>query len=114
MAPLAKNLEGRDITPRLADSRRAQRDAAQNRTAWLRLSMNIAHMYAWRWDRARAAFEFAVAEGVRGAAVTPYLLQAVQIATAGRSLETNLALLEANASLAGEISAALAVGEAPR
>ena len=66
MAPLAKDLEGRDITPRLADSRRAQRDAAQNRTAWLKLSMNIAHMYAWRWDRARAAFEFAVAEGHQG------------------------------------------------
>lgn len=48
------------------------------------------------------------AEGVRGAAVTPYLLAAVQRATEGRSLAANLALLEANAALAAEIAVALA------
>lgn len=50
----------------------------------------------------------AAAEGVRGGAVTPYLLGAVERATGGTSLEINLALLEANAALAGEIAVALA------
>ncbi|MCU0618477.1 MAG: pseudouridine-5'-phosphate glycosidase [Gemmatimonadaceae bacterium] len=45
--------------------------------------------------------------GVRGAALTPFLLGAVVAATEGRSLAANLALLEANAGLAGEIAAAL-------
>ena len=45
--------------------------------------------------------------GVRGAAVTPFLLAAVERATGGRSLETNLALLHANAALAGQIAAAV-------
>lgn len=50
----------------------------------------------------------AVADGVSGGAVTPYLLGAVERATGGASLEINLALLEANAALAGEIAVALA------
>jgi pseudouridine-5'-phosphate glycosidase len=41
---------------------------------------------------------------IRGAAVTPFLLAAVERATGGRSLRTNLGLLEANARLAGEIA----------
>jgi len=61
-----------------------------------------------------AAVEQAVAaaraEGVRGAAVTPYLLAAVERATAGRSLAANLALLESNAGLAGELAVVLAAG----
>lgn len=44
---------------------------------------------------------------VRGAAVTPFLLAAVERATSGRSLRTNLGLLEANAALAGAIAVAL-------
>jgi pseudouridine-5'-phosphate glycosidase len=46
--------------------------------------------------------------GIRGAAVTPFLLAAVEHATGGRSLAANLALLEANAALAAEIAGALA------
>lgn len=46
-------------------------------------------------------------QGVRGAAVTPFLLAAVERETGGRSLDANLALLEANARLAGEIAVAL-------
>ncbi len=46
---------------------------------------------------------------VRGAAVTPFLLKAVAKATRGRSLAANLALLELNAGLAGEIAASVAV-----
>ena len=43
-------------------------------------------------------------EGVSGAKVTPYLLGAVSRLTGGTSLAANLALLERNASLAGEIA----------
>lgn len=46
-------------------------------------------------------------EGVRGGAVTPYLLSRVEHATGGRSRAANLALLERNAALAAEIAAAL-------
>jgi len=45
--------------------------------------------------------------GVRGAEVTPFVLAAIDRATDGRSLRTNLALLESNARLAGEITHAL-------
>jgi len=57
-----------------------------------------------------AALAQARAAGVRGAAVTPYLLAAVERATEGRSLDANLALLEANAVLAGRIAAVLSGG----
>lgn len=53
------------------------------------------------------ALEEARRSGIRGAAVTPFLLAAVERATGGRSLRTNLGLLEANARLAGEIAKAL-------
>jgi len=57
------------------------------------------------------AVEDSVAEaraaGVRGGAVTPFLLAAVERATGGKSLQTNIALLESNARLAAEISVAL-------
>ncbi|MDQ3698970.1 MAG: pseudouridine-5'-phosphate glycosidase [Gemmatimonadota bacterium] len=59
-----------------------------------------------------AAIETALAraraEGVRGAEVTPFLLAAVDRETGGRSLGANLALLEHNAALGGEIAAAIA------
>jgi pseudouridine-5'-phosphate glycosidase len=47
--------------------------------------------------------------GLQGKRVTPFLLEAVARATAGRSREANLALLERNARVAGEVAAALAV-----
>ena len=46
-------------------------------------------------------------EGIRGGAVTPFLLAEVQRRTNGRSVVANLALLEANAALAAEIAVAL-------
>jgi len=46
--------------------------------------------------------------GVRGKAVTPFLLDRVSRATAGRARAANLALLERNAAVAAEIAAALA------
>ena len=57
------------------------------------------------------ALERASTEGVRGAAVTPYLLAAVERETGGRSLQANLGLLEANARLAADIAVALAGSE---
>lgn len=63
-------------------------------------------------DVVDAAVAAAVAEaaerGIRGAALTPHLLAAIAAATNGRSMRTNLALLEANAALAGEIASHLA------
>lgn len=50
------------------------------------------------------ALEAARRSGISGAAVTPFLLAAVERATDGRSLDTNLGLLEANARLAGEVA----------
>jgi pseudouridylate synthase len=62
-------------------------------------------------DRAvERALARAAADGVRGAAVTPYLLAAVERETEGRSLDANLGLLEQNAALAAEIAVSLAVG----
>jgi PAS domain S-box-containing protein len=34
--------------------------ALENSTGWLKLSMNMAHMHAWRWDKTKDAFEFAI------------------------------------------------------
>jgi pseudouridine-5'-phosphate glycosidase len=46
---------------------------------------------------------------VRGAALTPYLLAAIEKATNGGSLRVNVALLEANAALAAQVSVAFSV-----
>jgi pseudouridine-5'-phosphate glycosidase len=59
-----------------------------------------------------AALKEARRHEVHGAAVTPYLLAAVERATGGRSLRTNLGLLEENASLAGAVAVALSTGGA--
>ena len=45
-------------------------------------------------------------EGVRGRALTPFLLACLAEETDGRSLEANLGLLEANARLAAEVAVA--------
>jgi pseudouridylate synthase len=52
----------------------------------------------------KRAVQRAERDGVRGAAVTPFLLEAVSRETDGRALETNLALLESNARLAAQIA----------
>jgi pseudouridylate synthase len=54
------------------------------------------------------ALEAARDAGVRGGAVTPFLLAEVARRTDGRSLRTNLALLEANAALGGALAVAIA------
>ena len=46
-------------------------------------------------------------EGLRGAAVTPFLLRRIAELTGGRSLRANLALLERNAAVAAASAVAL-------
>ncbi|WP_411281275.1 pseudouridine-5'-phosphate glycosidase [Gemmatimonas sp.] len=58
-------------------------------------------------DATEAALVAARAAGVRGAAVTPFLLADIQRRTDGRSVVANLALLESNATLAAQIAVAL-------
>ncbi len=54
----------------------------------------------------RACEKRAERDGIRGKDLTPFLLSCLAERTAGASLEANLALLESNASLAGEVAAA--------
>jgi pseudouridine-5'-phosphate glycosidase len=56
----------------------------------------------------QAAIDSAREAGVRGSAVTPWLLAELGRATHGRTIAVNLALLEANARLAAELSVQLA------
>jgi pseudouridine-5'-phosphate glycosidase len=56
----------------------------------------------------RACEEEAAVNAVRGKELTPYLLSCLAERTGGASLEANLALLESNARLAGEIAVAAA------
>jgi pseudouridine-5'-phosphate glycosidase len=71
-----------------------------------------------RFALARADVERAVQEsqleaaknGISGAKLTPFLLAAVTRLTGGSSLDANLALLEQNASLAGELATMCAAG----
>lgn len=49
----------------------------------------------------------AAAAGVRGQAVTPFLLNAMLQQTSGESMRTNMALLENNAKIAAQIAVAL-------
>ncbi|NNJ09933.1 pseudouridine-5'-phosphate glycosidase [Chloroflexales bacterium ZM16-3] len=53
------------------------------------------------------ALERATAAGVRGPAVTPFLLAAMAEETHGESIATNVALLRQNARVAGQVAAAL-------
>ena len=46
--------------------------------------------------------------GVVGAAVTPFVLERIAVATEGRSIPANLALAENNAAVAAEVASALA------
>lgn len=57
-----------------------------------------------------AALDRAAREGIRHAAVTPFLLADVMQRTDGKSVDTNLALLEANASLAARVARVIVSG----
>jgi pseudouridine-5'-phosphate glycosidase len=54
------------------------------------------------------AVEAAERAGIRGAALTPYLLSALGEATSGRSLRANISLLRQNARIAAHVALALA------
>lgn len=58
-----------------------------------------------------AALADADARGVTGKAITPFLLQRIYELTAGRSLASNIALVENNARVAAEIAVAVAKAE---
>jgi pseudouridine-5'-phosphate glycosidase len=58
----------------------------------------------------QAALKDAREQGVRGRAVTPFLLSALSRSTEGHSLEENRVLLENNAALAAQISNAISPG----
>lgn len=64
-------------------------------------------------DATAAAVTAAASHGIRGAAVTPFLLAEVQRRTDGASVRANLALLNANARLAGEIACELVRSASP-
>jgi pseudouridine-5'-phosphate glycosidase len=51
---------------------------------------------------------------IQGKAVTPYLLRALSAETNGRSLESNLFLLEENARVAAQVAAALSAATSGR
>lgn len=58
-----------------------------------------------------AALAAAEREGLRGKAITPYLLAAIEKITGGRSLEVNIALALNNARLGGELAVQLSALE---
>jgi len=58
-------------------------------------------------EEIRRALSEAVAQGISGKAVTPFLLGRVAALTGGRSVGVNLALLVSNARLAAEVAVAL-------
>lgn len=56
----------------------------------------------------------AEAQGIKGKAATPFLLQRIFELTGGKSLASNIALVKNNARVAGEIAVALAERTPPR
>lgn len=67
------------------------------------------------YDEALAgALADAAAAGVRGRAVTPFLLDRLRVRTGARSVATNVALLRSNARLAGALAVALAAAPPER
>lgn len=60
-----------------------------------------------------AAVAEAAAAGISGKAVTPFLLDAINRLTGGRSLGTNIALVKNNARLAADIATAISAQASP-
>lgn len=80
-------------------------------TSGLLLTVPIPAAFALDAEQLDAVLESALAEceasGIRGAAVTPFVLGRIGEATAGRSVPANLALAENNARVAAEVAVAL-------
>ncbi|HUY61796.1 MAG TPA: pseudouridine-5'-phosphate glycosidase [Candidatus Dormibacteraeota bacterium] len=66
---------------------------------------------AWHDRLLAAALAEMEAQGIRGKAVTPFLLGHMEAATGGESVRVNRHLVLANARLAAAVAAALAAGE---
>jgi pseudouridine-5'-phosphate glycosidase len=104
-------LEHRVETPaEAARVARCLRQLGQESAALLCNPVPAAHaMDADEVARAVRACEVrAERDGVRGKAVTPFLLACLAEESRGASLDANLALLESNAALAAEVAVALA------
>ncbi|HEY6958289.1 MAG TPA: pseudouridine-5'-phosphate glycosidase [Candidatus Limnocylindria bacterium] len=105
---------GLRLPHRVDDAASAARIAREQlaRGAGLVIAVPIASSDALERGAAEAevarAVEAAERSGVRGAALTPFLLGALGDATSGRSLRANVALLRQNARIAAELAASLA------
>ena len=55
-----------------------------------------------------AALADADRQGIKGKAITPFLLAAIEKRTGGKSLDANIELVLANARLGGEVAAEIA------
>ena len=88
-----------------------------HRALGLNTGLVIANPVPERDELPRELYESALAqaqadaarEGVRGRAVTPFLLERMRVLTGGRSVVTNRALLVDNARVAGELAVALSL-----
>jgi PAS domain S-box-containing protein len=61
-----ERLDGRSVraygSMQNVQSQKLVQIALENSTGWLKLSMNMAHMHGWRWDKATDTFEYAITE----------------------------------------------------
>jgi pseudouridine-5'-phosphate glycosidase len=100
-------------TPEEAAAVVRARDALDLRSAVL-LANPVAAESQLDVDEHRAVLDAALAEaadrGIAGHGTTPFLLDHVRRATAGRSLEVNVAVYRGNVALAARVAAALAAG----
>ena len=98
-----------DSPEELAAMFRAQRD--MDYKGGMLVTNPIPKQYAMDPDEINATIEQAVKDadslGIRGKALTPYLLDHIQKMTGGRSLESNIRLVYNNAALAAKIACAL-------
>jgi len=106
---------GLPLPHRVDDALAAARVAREQlaRGAGLVIAVPIAAADALERREAEAevtrALQNAERQGVRGAALTPFLLGQLSDATQGRSLAANLSLLRANARIAAQIALALSI-----
>ncbi|MDP9251562.1 MAG: pseudouridine-5'-phosphate glycosidase [Chloroflexota bacterium] len=106
---------GLPLTHRVDDALAAARVAREQlaRGAGIVIAVPIAERDALDHREAEAevarALKNAQRQGVRGAALTPFLLAQLSDATGGRSLAANLSLLRGNARIAAQIALALSI-----
>jgi pseudouridine-5'-phosphate glycosidase len=73
------------------------------------LAIDPAELDDWMTD----ALDAASRDGIRGGAVTPYVLSRLASASGGRTVRTNIGLIVGNARTAAEVAVALAALEPP-